>query len=383
MKKYLLIAFLFSTTVVFPQTGVTYSKTFTIGGVSRSFTYYVPAIYDGTTPVPLIINVHGWTGSSSKQESYADFRKIADTANFIVIHPQALGSPPSWATNDTYGPTATDKVYIMACMDTIEAHYNINTDREYSTGFSQGGLTTYDMACFYSDRFAAIASVAGGLSNTHANICAPHHPIPVMEVHGTQDRLATYTGSGVSLAIDSVIKFWVHFNGCNPIPVTADTLPDISTTDSCKVVHFVYTGGAQGSTVELYKVLNGDHQWPSEVTTTNVYGLGNRNMDFTASKEIWRFFSQYSKMVGIEEQVANSGGVVIYPNPSTGIFHIEFKNNQNATITVVNVLGETVLEKKISGSTETLDLNAAPAGVYFYQVANQSGIITSGKLIVE
>lgn len=382
MKKYLLIALIFSTSVVFPQTGVTYSKTFTSGGVARTYTMYVPNIYTGSTPVPLIFNIHGWTGSSAKQESYADFRKIADTANFIIIHPMALGAPPSWATSETVGPSATDKAYLMNILDTMIANYNINTDRVYSTGFSQGGSMSYDFACFYSTRFAAIASVGAGMSTAHASACTPQHPIPVMEIHGTEDRLATYTGGTGRLSVDSVIKFWVNFNGCNPVPAY-DSIPNLNTTDSCHVEHYVYTGGDQGSTVELYKVINGDHQWPSDVTTTNVYGLGFRNADFSASKEIWRFFSQYTKMVDIDEQVANSAGVLIYPNPSTGIFRVEVKNSQNATITIVNVLGETISEKKISGSTETIDLSAAPAGIYFYQVANQTGIISSGKLIVE
>ncbi len=387
MKNYLLAAIIFTTSVVYSQTGTTISGSFMSGGVTRTYTYYVPAkYYTANRAVPMIFNIHGWTGSSAKQENYADFREIADTANFIIVHPQALpsGGYNSWNTTETFGPTAADKVYLMSLYDTILSNYNIDRKRIYSTGFSQGGFMSYDFACFYSTRFAAIASVSAGISTTHRAICNPQHPMPVMEIHGTADQLATYTGSSGSLSVDSVIKYWVNFNGCNPA-FHYDTLPNINTTDSSHVEHYVYTGGGQGSTVELYKVINGGHQWPSDTATAIIYGIGNRNMDFRASKEIWRFFSKYqlATIDGIDEYATNSNDVLIYPNPSNGVFQVDVKNNQNVIIKIVNVLGETVLEKKISDAFGNIDLSNAAAGVYFYQAGNNTGIIKSGKLIVE
>ena len=386
MKNCLLAVIIFTSSFLYSQTGTTTSVTFTSGGVTRTFTYYVPAIYyTANKPVPLILNIHGWTGSSMKQESYADFRKIADTANFIVVHPQALPQSGfnSWNTTQTYGPSASDKVYLMQVLDTLIAKFKINPKRIYSTGFSQGGLLSYDMACFYSTRFAAIASVSAGMSTSHRAICNPQHPMPIMEIHGTKDQLATYTGSGLSIPVDSVIRYWVNFNGCDTTPSTVANLPDINTTDSCHVVHYVYTGGAQGATVELYKVINGDHQWPADSVTTNVYGVGFRNKDFNASKEIWRFFSKYLLTVGIDEQAAEDINISIYPNPTNGVFTMELKNNVNSDIKIVNILGETIVMKNVTDNKVTVDLSGYAAGVYFYQVMNKAGILGSGKLVVQ
>lgn len=403
MKNYLLILSTFISSVVFPQTGLTHSGSFTSGGKTRTYTYYVPAMYyTASVAVPLVFNLHGLSGSSAKQETYEDFRTIADTANFIIVHAEGLNqSPvtlinvPGWGSMSTVSAGAADIAFIMSLLDTMASHYTIDANRVYSAGYSQGGFLSYNLACQQNARFAAVASSCASLSLDNMAASNIVHPTPVMEIHGTTDNTIAYAGNSTYLHVDSLIKHWVCVNNCNATP-TIDTLPDINLTDNCYPIHYVYSGGTDGSTVELYKIKDGGHQVPSDVTTANAYGVGNRNMDFKASKVIWEFFRKYSlstltstpaspclsSTTGVDEGVVDYN-ISIYPNPSTGIFHIELKSNVNSTLTISNVLGTTFLEKKISGSTETIDMSAAPSGVYFYQVINQNGSISSGKLIIE
>ena len=56
----------------------------------RSYITYIPAIYNASQPTPLVFNFHGKTGNSTIAMWRADFRSIADTANFIIVHPQGL-----------------------------------------------------------------------------------------------------------------------------------------------------------------------------------------------------------------------------------------------------------------------------------------------------
>ena len=44
--------------------------------------------------------------------------------------------------------------------------YNINTNKIYSTGMSNGGYMSYQLACHMSDKIAAIASVSGEYANS-------------------------------------------------------------------------------------------------------------------------------------------------------------------------------------------------------------------------
>ncbi len=386
MKKYLFILTTITCSYSFSysQTGVSTSTSIISGGISRFYTLYVPAMYDGTTPVPLVFNIHGYSGSDTQQEQYGDFRQIADTANFIIVHPKALGIIPSWDVFGSVASGAADKLFLMSLLDSIKAHYNINSARVYSTGYSEGGFMSQDLACLYSTYFAAVASVCGGMVQSHYTACDPQHPTPFMEIHGTLDGIISYTGTGgvqTCLPTDTIVKYWVNFDACNT-PATLTNLPNINLTDNCTVEHYVYTSGNVDGTVELYKVIGGGHHWPSEVITGGLTGTGFRNMDFSASKEIWRFFNQHVLSTGIEQKESQKNSFLIYPNPSNGIFTFELKNNQNADITVFNVLGEIIFRKKNLTNSTIINLGQVHSGVYFYRAETMKGIIQSGKVIV-
>ena len=87
MKKIILIVF-FAPYFLFCQQ--TISDSIYHNNLYRSYKTYVPAIYSSSDPTPLIFNFHGKTGTSTFAMWHADFRSIADTANFIIVHPQGL-----------------------------------------------------------------------------------------------------------------------------------------------------------------------------------------------------------------------------------------------------------------------------------------------------
>ncbi len=383
LKNFLLLANLFVINFLFAQTSV--SDTIITGGVARAYRLYIPAIYNPANPVPLVFNLHGYGSNNTQQELYGDFRPVADTANFIIALPQGLniGGGAGWNNFGSVASANADLNFIADLIDTLSQQYNINLNKVYSTGMSNGGFMSYDIACFMSDRFAAIASVTGSMIPSHKNACNPQHPMPVMEIHGTTDPVVSYTGSGGSLTsthIDSLVKFFVNFNNCNNAPSFA-ALPDINTADNCTAEHYLYSGGLAGSSVELYKIINGGHSWPGAVYPTT---SGNTNEDFNASVEIWRFFSQYNLddlTVGIKNKLTENE-FSIYPNPSNGFLTLEFKNYDNAFIEIFNSTGEKALEQKISTVFTAINMKKYSGGIYFYLVRNKSGIIKSGKVIM-
>ena len=87
MSKLLLILILFPCFIFGQQT---INDSIQINGTYRNFITYVPSIYQPTQPTPLIFNLHGRTSTAWEQMWYGDFRNIADTANFIIVHPQGL-----------------------------------------------------------------------------------------------------------------------------------------------------------------------------------------------------------------------------------------------------------------------------------------------------
>jgi hypothetical protein len=82
---------------------------------------------------------------------------------------------------------------------------------------------------------------------------------------------------------------------------------------------------------------------------------------------------------------SQSPDFVVYPNPSKGIFNLDF-NNEVKNIKVVNVLGETVYEETMKDASAAInkkvDLSAFASGVYIFNVTNDYGT-SSYKVLLD
>lgn len=357
----LLLSLLFSSSLLQAQPIV--PGTLNYGGVTREYRLYVPAIYNAATPVPLVFNLHGYGSNMQQQEFYGNFQPIADTANFIIVHANGRLDGTGTRFWNTFGSSTTvdDLGFLVALLDDISANYSIDQDRVYSTGMSNGGFMSYDLACFRSSRFAAIASVTGTMIAPRFSTCACTHPMPVMQIHGTADATVPYAGGGGFVAIETMVEYWRNFNNCATTP-TVTQVPNTNITDGCTAEQIVYSGGNAGSTVEFFKVTGGGHTWPGAAFNTGV-----TNQDFNASVEIWRFFSQYrlsDLLTGVDEQ--QSVDFSIGPNPSNGAFHLRFATAANRTISAVNAMGQEVEVLRSSASEVVLHVDTP--GLYWITV---------------
>jgi polyhydroxybutyrate depolymerase len=360
---------------LFAQTTVIDS--FMYGGVYRNYRLYVPAVYHSTKAVPLVFNLHGLGSNALQQEYYGDFRPIADTADFIIALPNGTVGPSGqgWNNFGTPGSGVDDLGFISALIDTLEKKYSIDPNRIFSTGMSNGGFMSYDLACFLDGRIAAIASVSGSMIASHYAACNATHPTPVMEIHGTTDPVVSYPGNGgivASIHIDTLVHHWVVYDHATVTPVVTQ-LPNTNTTDGCTVEHQVYSNGRQGSSVELYKVIGGGHAWPdAPVNTSN----GNTNRDFNASWEIWRFFSQYhlNVLTGISEITPEASSWTLFPNPANEGFEIRVTSpgSINWVLRVYNALGQEVRTQQLTDENTYVSRNSLPAGMYTVQLSKGS-----------
>jgi polyhydroxybutyrate depolymerase len=350
------------------QTSTT--DTLTFGGIKRTYRIYVPAIYNSSKAVPLVFNLHGLGSNADQQEAYGDFRPIADTANFIIVCANGTTSAAGqgWNNFGALGTGVDDIGFISALIDRVSGKYSINKNRIYSTGMSNGGFMSYDLACFLNTRIAAIASVTGSMIASHLKACKANRPTPIMEIHGTADNTVTYAGNGgllTSTHIDTLVNFWAKFNNCSAPVITA--LPNTNTSDGSTVEHRVYKNGKNGSSVELYKVINGGHTWPGSKIP-----LASTNQDFNASKEIWRFFNQFSldKILSVDQVPKDQGSVELYPNPATDGFEIRTSEKTSYTIRLFNNVGQQLTETQSDNGTATISRGNLATGVYHIQICS-------------
>ena len=79
--------------------------------------------------------------------------------------------------------------------------------------------------------------------------------------------------------------------------------------------------------------------------------------------------------VSIEENGAIASDIVLYPNPTSGMFTIKNENNETFELTVFATKGKVMIHKTISG-TETVDLNHFTQGQYLVELKGDSNKIT-------
>ena len=207
--------------------------------------------------------------------------------------------------------------------------------------------------------------------------CVPAQPIPVLHIHGTDDSTNPYTGTSTMKGIDETNLFWVDQNNCNPVP-SVISIPDVNTSDNAAATRYVYSGGINGHTVELFKITGGGHSWPGWPVSGS---SGNTCMDFDATKEIWRFFSQYElSTASLNNQKTIE--VNFWPNPVSSGIHIQSANDELITeISIIDLRGR-LIEKKTGENLQFIDLDKLEAGNYLLKISGDDFIV-SKKLIVQ
>ena len=359
----LLLGFTFSS---FAQQ--TINASITHDGIQRDYIVYIPELYDGTTTVPLVLNFHGYGSNAAQQMFYGDFRDIADTEGFLLVHPEGttfigdqfwnVGFPGLSSTIDDVG-------FTEALIDELATLYAIDLDRVYATGMSNGGFMSFLLACQLSEKIAAVASVTGSMTQDTFDDCNAQHPTPVLQIHGTDDGVVLYNGNNLSIPIADVISYWVDYNNCETTPTTT-TLPDVDVSDGSTVEHSVYEDGDNGITTEHMKVIGGGHTWPGSVLNT-----AGTNQDIDASMEIWLFFSRYDINGPLSVNEFDNIQVNIYPNPTQSKINLSLNFSKEVDYELFSPLGKQLMNGTFTSSNEEIDLSNLPSNIYFLKVDNQ------------
>ena len=262
--------------------------------------YYLPNNYDFSEKIPVLFNFHGGGGYAQNFIESNDMRPIADTAQFIAVYPQGAvdyngadpGTEPSTSWLHKAPTTHNDIYFIEAIIDTLKTLYNIDEERVYACGYSEGGIFTYELACRLNYKFAAIASVSGSMftesyrQDYGFGPCSPLHPTAVMLIPGTSDANfhSNYNGfEPYYLSASDITNYWSTFNNTDVQPIIIN-VPNINQNDGSTVERNIWLNGDGCVEVLELKVINGGHDWPGS------FG----NMDISASEEIWRFVSKFS-----------------------------------------------------------------------------------------
>ena len=146
---------------------------------------YVPRSYDGASPRPLVVMLHGALGDERYYFSGlfdpAAIKTEADRHGCILVGVNGRGR---------FGLSQDD---VFEVISAVTRDYRIDPSRVYLTGHSMGGLGAWVVASSKPELFAAIAPVSGGppaQGDALPALLAKLKGVPAMVVHGAQDGIA-------------------------------------------------------------------------------------------------------------------------------------------------------------------------------------------------
>ncbi|HLV32787.1 MAG TPA: PHB depolymerase family esterase, partial [Chitinispirillaceae bacterium] len=288
--------------------------------------------------------------SAPSQQNYTKMDAVADREKFIVVYPEALSNSSNQKSWDLSGPN--DFEFIMAIIDTIDKEYQIDKKRIYACGFSQGGFMSFQLACRYSDIFAAIAPTSGTVSGT----CNLKRPVPMRLTFGTNefDRGAAQTAQ----FMQSVAK-WVELLNCPENPVITRPYPS---NNPNSVVTRLYYGPCDGDAeVIADSVRTGGHEWPM-----------NTNDRINNSEETWAFLNKFSLKDGgtvVHEQIISRTTDIISATFNAGIIHLRGVKDKNL-VKVIDTKGRMVARTTVNQSQ--ISLKNGSVGMYILQIFNNN-----------
>lgn len=342
---------------------------FVFEGTTRNYIVYVPSGHNIQNPAPLVMVLHGFTQTAQAIMNYSDFNTYAEEHNFIVVYPNGIDN--SWNVGVGGGSTANDIGFLSALIDTMNMQYAVDLERVYAAGFSNGGFMSYRLACELNSRMAAIASVAGTMSNTSFDACEPDRTFPIMHIHGTSDFIVSYNGGFGNKSVNEVIDFWVANNNCPENPEITQ-LPDLVQEGSTVEQH-TYSPCDDATEVVLLRVINGGHTWPG---ATGNSGIGNTNHDISASEEIWNFLSRFTNPLVTSTIVPKRTTLAVFPNPTqSGQFYLKLPSpGTQAEVEITTSLGEKLFRQEFIAVPSQLhfDSGTYPMGVLFIFVRQKS-----------
>ena len=364
--------------------------------LQRKYVIHLPPGYDPNESLPVVITLHGGSGTSANVQGFTQMNLASNQHNFVAVYPEGRGiAPPGFSWADGRGTSADlaeidDVGFIERLIERLAETHHIDTSKVYACGFSNGGFMTQRLACEIPHKFAAIGSLGCSMDTSLFKNCDPAQPLPMMMVSGTGDPFVPFGGGPMNgnvlpiIPVDSMVRYWTDFNNCQT-PLAKRILPDLNRSDNSTVELFAYTDCDCGADIQFYKIINGGHTWPGVALPAQEGLLGETNEDIHASFELWNFFRRYSRcngtVVGTLEADLAEPVLDLFPNPTAANLFIE-SNQLIAEITIHELTGRQVLrESRINLKKIELPLSTLNNGVYLIGVLTISGDYSTRKLI--
>jgi predicted esterase len=184
-----------------------------LSGSDRDGAVYVPAGYRPQSPAPLILTLHGATGSGRR--ALRRLQPLADAAGLILLAPDSRGVTWDVATTGAFGP---DAEFVDRALDFVFSRYSVDPARLAAEGFSDGASYALSLGLLNGDLFTHVIAFSPGFVAKGTRRGKPR----VFVSHGLRDQVLPIDRCGRrivrDLRGDDYDVRYTEFDGGHAVP---------------------------------------------------------------------------------------------------------------------------------------------------------------------
>ncbi|MEP2892430.1 alpha/beta hydrolase family esterase [Tateyamaria sp.] len=192
---------------------------------NRHYRIALPDGHDGATPVGAIVFAHGYRGSARGTMRNKNLRQMVSDMGLAFI--AVKSARDDWdipgAPSDLNSDGRVELGYFEKVVADVTRRHHVDPKRIMMSGFSAGGMVTWQLACDRPDLFAGFAPMAGTFWQGPPATCKG--TTNVIHIHGTEDRTVPLAGRRIGSTkqgdVNDVLAFYRKEGGFGPIKTTA------------------------------------------------------------------------------------------------------------------------------------------------------------------
>lgn len=187
----------------------------------RTYRVLMPEMVETRERIGAIVFSHGYRGTAVGIMRNTAFSELANDLGVAIIAVKSGGDdwdlPGAPRKPDETGES--EFAYFDAVIADASARFEIDPQRLMASGFSAGGMMTWNLACHRSNSFAGFAPISGTFWQPEPQSCdtpAAH----VIHIHGDADRTVPLTGRRIADThqgdVVRVLEMYAQYGGYGP-----------------------------------------------------------------------------------------------------------------------------------------------------------------------
>ncbi|MBK8954781.1 MAG: hypothetical protein IPM34_04390 [Saprospiraceae bacterium] len=353
----------------------------TLEGNVREFIVSVPSKAPPPNGWPLVLMLHGTSGDKNVYYNSYGWSELGQKENFITVFPSSLRwcfvdsagvkNNTKWVCGDLIEnicPKDTPKLiddvlFLRRMVALIGDTFQLNNQKIFLSGFSNGSCMTFRAAMRAGDIFKSCGSTAGGYHELDSII--PAIRVPYWYMVGTHDdglirppyTMLPYGGDSILAYMNPTIRRTLVSLGLSEkFKLTEDSVSktykftECLPGENCKPYYFTLIKGLE-------------HQFPN-----------GRNHAVDAPALFWDFFCNPPSTTTSNETASGitQKQLLVVPNPSKHLVHINLNSFFSKEVhgAVYNAIGHKVMDLIPENGVVEIFKNDVGAGLFFVRISD-------------